>query len=154
VLDKNTIISNKIPVEPDICGIYFLIKNNQIVYIGQSVNVKHRLYAHKQYKDFDYYYVHECSPEELDTLEAQHIVQFDPPGNGPILPKNELYKTITQIKELFGFTTREINKLLKNSGIEPIYKNYYLTKDILEAQRHLLPSVGNRQIRYKAKRVH
>lgn len=148
MLDKDIIISNKMPVEPDICGIYFLIKKDQIIYIGQSVNVKHRLYAHKQDKDFDYYYVHECLPEELDTLEAQYIVKYDPPENGPILPKNELYKTMTQIKELFGFTAWDIKKLLKNSNIKPIYKNYYLVKDILDTQCHLIPSAGNRQNRY------
>lgn len=34
----------------NICGIYALVYQNTVIYVGQSIDVQHRLYAHHGYK--------------------------------------------------------------------------------------------------------
>jgi hypothetical protein len=62
-------------------GVYFLISNNKIVYVGQSVNVYARLNAHT-HKNFDSFTVIPCPKEHLNVLESLYIHMFDPPLNG------------------------------------------------------------------------
>jgi hypothetical protein len=62
-------------------GVYFLISNNKIVYVGQSVNVYARLSAHT-HKNFDSFTVLPCPKEHLNVLESLYIHMFDPPLNG------------------------------------------------------------------------
>lgn len=65
------------------CGIYFLIKNSEIVYVGQSVNVKARVDHHRRSgKDFDRVSFIGCSEDQLDLKEAVYIRLFDPELNG------------------------------------------------------------------------
>lgn len=60
-------------------GIYFLILNQEVVYVGQSVDVLGRISRHKREgKEFDSYSYVLCSPENLNTLEAQYITAFMP----------------------------------------------------------------------------
>jgi hypothetical protein len=62
-------------------GVYFLISNNKIVYVGQSVNVYARLSAHAN-KNFDSFTVLPCPKEHLNVLESLYIHMFNPPLNG------------------------------------------------------------------------
>lgn len=60
-------------------GIYFLILNQEVVYVGQSVDVLGRISRHKREgKQFDSYSYILCAPEKLNTLEAQYITAFMP----------------------------------------------------------------------------
>lgn len=63
--------------------IYFLIKENTIVYVGKSLFVEDRLNFHYQNKkDFSYYSIIECSnSKEMDILESIYIQIFDPKYN-------------------------------------------------------------------------
>jgi hypothetical protein len=77
-LDKDYILSNSIPALP-LCGIYFLIKDDEIVYIGQSIHIPHRLKNHKRdKKPFDKVFFIECKRRELDRLERMLIRQYTP----------------------------------------------------------------------------
>jgi hypothetical protein len=62
-------------------GVYFLISNNKIVYVGQSVNVYARISGHT-HKTFDSFTVLPCPKEHLNVLESLYIHMFDPPLNG------------------------------------------------------------------------
>jgi predicted GIY-YIG superfamily endonuclease len=62
-------------------GVYFLISNNKIVYVGQSVNVYARISGHAG-KTFDSFTVIPCPREHLNVLESLYIHMFDPPLNG------------------------------------------------------------------------
>lgn len=86
--------------QQNICGIY-IIKNtiNQLIYIGQSVNIKARFWAHQQsakntkaqdhytqihmamyqlgYKNFYYEVLEECSIDLLDERERYYIAKYD-----------------------------------------------------------------------------
>ncbi len=62
-------------------GIYFLIKDNIIVYIGQSINVEKRIVSHRD-KDFDSFRVIVCDNSKLLEYEKRLISLFKPKLNG------------------------------------------------------------------------
>jgi hypothetical protein len=65
----------------DACGVYFLISSDEIVYIGQSVNIANRISAHKD-KSFDSVAFVGCKKSELDILESLYIIAYQPKLNG------------------------------------------------------------------------
>lgn len=63
-------------------GVYFLIRDGEIVYVGQSVDVLHRIARHRREgRQFDAYSFIECEPSDLDDLERTYIRAFVPEGN-------------------------------------------------------------------------
>ena len=80
LLSKNQLLENEIPWNT-LVGIYFLIKDKEIVYIGQSTNVYRRLTAHTD-KHFSGYVVIPCETHELDILESLYIHCLQPKYNG------------------------------------------------------------------------
>ena len=62
-------------------GVYFLLDGNDVVYIGQSVNVYVRISSHAG-KKFDRYAFIPCSIEALDRLESLYIHLLRPKLNG------------------------------------------------------------------------
>lgn len=63
-----------------ICGVYFLLDQETIVYVGQSLNVMARLSDHRRegQKQFNRIFVVECKIGELTHLEALYIDKFKP----------------------------------------------------------------------------
>lgn len=80
LLQEHEIVSAKNPWKSG-SGIYFLIKDNRVVYVGQSVSVHSRIGGHKD-KDFDHYAYILCGKEILDALESLYIHVLRPPLNG------------------------------------------------------------------------
>lgn len=62
-------------------GVYFLVADKEIVYVGQSVNVYARISAHSD-KKFDSFTVIPCPKAHLNVLESLYIHLFNPPLNG------------------------------------------------------------------------
>ena len=113
-LNLEYIIKNKIEVEKEKPCVYFLIKNNEIVYVGQTVKLHNRLQQHKLDKDFDSYFFLECKKEELLALERKYIFEFLPVLNGklPVYLKNFFTKSeVTTIKN------EEYRKILEENNI-------------------------------------
>jgi len=78
------ILGGAIPA-PDICGVYFLIRAGEIVYVGKSQNVLLRLAKHRNNgKKFDAYNVFHCKQEELDRYERLYITALMPIENGSL----------------------------------------------------------------------
>jgi predicted GIY-YIG superfamily endonuclease len=71
------------------CGVYFLIDCYEVVYVGQSVDVKSRLQQHSDSgnkgmayeKNFNRFFFIQCEKEELKKLEAYYILKFRPKYN-------------------------------------------------------------------------
>jgi hypothetical protein len=63
------------------CGIYFLVKNEEIIYIGQSVDIFVRCYTHANGIKFDSALFFECTASNLDMLEKQFIFRYQPIKN-------------------------------------------------------------------------
>lgn len=67
-----------------ICGIYFLFKGNDIIYIGQSVDVFSRIGQHRRaHVDFEYFSFVWCDKMDLNSTELNYILYYN-----PILNKN------------------------------------------------------------------
>ena len=72
---------DRLMVVESVIGIYFLIKDKKIVYVGQSTNIFARVGAHKMDKDFDKAVYFECPSTELDDLEYELINILQPQYN-------------------------------------------------------------------------
>lgn len=65
-------------------GIYFLLQNGKVVYVGQSTNVEKRLIQHRcSDKEFDSYRVMNCAHDLLLYYEKRWIKRFKPIYNLP-----------------------------------------------------------------------
>ena len=64
-------------------GVYFLINDNEVVYVGQSKNVIVRVAGHAddKFKVFNKVCVLSCGPANLDVLESAFIHKFRPRYN-------------------------------------------------------------------------
>jgi hypothetical protein len=64
-------------------GVYFLLQNQRIVYVGKSNNVHARLADHfaKKVIEFDRFHIVPCDPRDLDHLEALYIGALRPKYN-------------------------------------------------------------------------
>jgi hypothetical protein len=81
LLSLNEIINSSCPWK-GASGVYFLIENNEIVYIGQSNNVFQRIGEHFRKKRFSRYVYIPCAEDGLDILESLYIHIFNPKLNG------------------------------------------------------------------------
>lgn len=81
LLSLNEIINSSSPWK-GVSGVYFLIENKEIVYIGQSNNVFQRIGEHFRKKRFSRYVYIPCAEDGLDILESLYIHIFAPKLNG------------------------------------------------------------------------
>lgn len=58
--------------------IYFLIQDNEVVYVGQTTRGLSRVYNHIQDKHFTKIYIIECDEDELDYWEDFYIFKYKP----------------------------------------------------------------------------
>jgi hypothetical protein len=80
------LLSIKRPIEKRYnFGVYFLLKGDEVVYVGKSVNSEKRVFDHVgSEKDFDSYCFIPCESEYHDDLldmEAQYILKYLPKYN-------------------------------------------------------------------------
>lgn len=60
-------------------GVYFLVKDSEVIYVGQSIDVLGRISKHRREgRDFDAYTYMLCEKDKLDRLEATYITAFMP----------------------------------------------------------------------------
>ena len=71
------------------CGVYFLVKDNRVVYVGQSVQISARLADHAKTKNFDSYAFIRCDKEKLNVLESLYIHALSPEYQGRSGSKGE-----------------------------------------------------------------
>jgi hypothetical protein len=91
LLSENDIVMmSKSTNEALFCGVYFLIKDLSIVYVGKSSNIHQRIATHVQdkAKEFDRVFILPCPEPECSRLEAHYITRFNPKYN----KNNELSK--------------------------------------------------------------
>lgn len=63
------------------CGIYFLIKEGEVVYVGQSTNVFARVPKHRKDKEFDSWHWVPCERKNLNGMELFYLGMFKPTLN-------------------------------------------------------------------------
>ena len=86
----NAILETNIPRPrpiPRIRGIYFLLLNSDVVYVGQSVDIAGRVLTHSEEnkKEFTSYTFVEYDGQDMDLLEVRYIIKFQPLYNVAIL---------------------------------------------------------------------
>ena len=66
-----------------VSGVYFLMQGNEVVYVGQSVNVYSRISQHMAGApfEFDSFSITECATADILVLEAQQIRDIQPRWN-------------------------------------------------------------------------
>ena len=62
-------------------GVYFLVAGNEVVYVGQSVDVGSRVRQHVGAKEFDCWAYIPCDKRTLDALESLYIHVLRPQYN-------------------------------------------------------------------------
>jgi hypothetical protein len=70
------------PMQPPVCVVYFLVADNEVVYVGQSVYLPGRIEEHRKAKKFDRVYYIAVPREHLDAVETAFIRQLKPRLNG------------------------------------------------------------------------
>ena len=91
---EDILINKKSITQTESPGIYLLIDNDEIVYVGKSLTPEQRVGTH-QYSDknFDSYYIVSCNEEELQNLEAKYIFKYHPKYN-KIIPFSKSFPYI------------------------------------------------------------
>jgi len=118
-------------------GIYFLIRDGRVVYVGQSVDVWSRIAHHAGANRhiFDSYAFEPCSRDELNDLESEYIMALKPVGNMGA-PLSERYATLKMIKRLKGINQNTLKRFARMRGIEPVHQLsgtwYYRVADFAE----------------------
>lgn len=105
-------------------GVYFLLKGESIVYIGQSITPEARIITHTRDKDFDSFYIIRCRPEILNTAESLLIMHFKPIFNGNVTnpPQGVILKTQAKsvLKQRYGLSMTSFNKWRRLGLIDQI----------------------------------
>jgi len=104
---------NKLMVVESVTGIYFLIKDEKIVYVGQSTNIFSRVGTHKIDKDFDKAVYFECPSTELDDLEYELINILQPKYNKTGNPKKYYSYLGLKPSKSEASLTREIERRIQ-----------------------------------------
>ena len=108
--------------------IYFLIYNDDVVYVGQTKRGLARVYNHVHDKNFNKIYIIECDEDELDYMEDLYIFKYKPIYNKrPKLSCNfSLSRLVHKINNeykngIFDYkvTKAKVKKMIKELNIEP-----------------------------------
>ena len=77
-----------------LCGVYFLFILDELVYVGQSTNIRSRIAAHQQENkiNFDSVFYIEVDEDKLIQVEKGYIVKYDPKYNQTHIFERELIK--------------------------------------------------------------
>lgn len=104
---KEHVLSNSFPVPQSFSngiGVYFLIKDNEIVYIGKSVDLRKRLGTHKRRIDFNrVFIIPHTGKDWLIDIEITYIKKFQPILNQCVNPNMRKLKVPSE-KSKRGFT--------------------------------------------------
>ena len=98
------------------CGVYFLIQDREIAYIGQSVRAASRVVGHSREKEFNAAYFLPVPRSELDRIEGTLIRFFKPPFNGRVVAGGKI--TAPSERTPDGVTLNELglNTPIKTKG--------------------------------------
>ena len=118
--------------------IYFLKMNDEIVYIGKTVNIFKRLSSHVQErkKIFNNIDILVCDKSEMDALEIELIKKHKPKYN--IVNNSDNNAELTQRRIISSSITRERNRILEKEIQKE--KNRLLKKEFTKNEREIRQS--------------
>jgi len=120
------------------CFVCFLLKENDVVYVGQTSDGIKRPFSHKD-KDFDNIVIYPCDLIDLDFLEEKFIVKYNPKYNKTYdkVKMLSLETARNRIKEYLNaemFSIAKLRLICEHFDISLIRKNkieYILNEDLL-----------------------
>lgn len=140
------------------CGIYFLLLDGEVVYVGKSVAVESRIGVHRKERDkeFSEFAVYECLPDELDKWEAHFALLFNPKENTTI-PNSKHWISVTTIKttivgnNIYGYGPQKIERVLRAAAVEhkiAFGRTYFSRKGVAEVftEKELRRIKGDRHV--------
>ena len=108
--------------------VYFLLKCNEVVYVGQTKKGMTRPLVHKYDKDFDEIYIMPCGEKMLDLVESEYIVKYSP-----------LYNKA--LKSGCCHSLRQARNLIRNTCNLPDYTIRHLRDDCYDLK--IIPATIN-----------
>lgn len=103
----------------ELSGVYFLIKGNKVIYVGQSVNVFSRVSNH-EIKDFTHVSWVPCEIDGLDALESLYIHILRPEFNSKNGPDGGMWAPVPLKKLLGGNFKPKDERLIKGLGVNHV----------------------------------
>lgn len=105
--------------------IYLLLKNEEVVYVGQTTIGLARVFQHRGKKDFDFIKLIPCDECELTELEDRYIAKYQPIYNQTKKKASNynFLKVKSRIKQHFDITLtlEKFDDILWNLGITKYY---------------------------------
>jgi len=102
-------------------GIYFLKKNNIVVYVGQSIDIETRVKTHKRcLKDFDSFDYVECKKEILNSTENYFILFYNPILNKKKFELKTFKKIVKQYNKLNKMGKEFTQALIEKSTLKEV----------------------------------
>ena len=123
--------STELTTEDPQAGVYFLIRNGEVVYVGRSGNCMTRIGSHisERKKSFDSYMIYEAPQYECDSLEPLYILKFQPVYNRT-LPKNDMFVTPNWIKGATGMHKTTMTNKIHDAGFKPTHLHHLTYYDV------------------------
>ncbi len=121
-------------------GIYFLIKDNQVVYVGKTTSGIISAYKHKGKKDFDVIKFVPIKLSFLNKAQDYFIKKYKPILNNSFnYDVNYTFeRTRLEVKEMLGlkyFSTPQFKKMVNKLGFKPDI-DFYKHKLIFDDKTH------------------
>jgi predicted GIY-YIG superfamily endonuclease len=114
--------------------IYFLLQDDEVVYVGQTRQGLTRPFQHND-KEFNVVKIMPCDREKLDITENYYINKYKPKYNKTMAIANEytLERARNEIRKLFNcndYTIRDLKQHLKVLNIRPFIRNKDICIDV------------------------
>ena len=85
IISMNKILKNKQPYNDNsFCFVYFLLKDDKVVYVGKTINGLFRIREHSVDKEFDSFCMLKVDKNKLLDIEADNIFKYKPIYNRTI----------------------------------------------------------------------
>ena len=125
------ILANSQRVRHVFPGIYFLIRDGEIVYVGQSTcNILAHITHHLRDKDFDSFTViHMTGDVDLNAVEAAYVYALRPEYNKS-MPPGSPHVSQQTLQNRLGLTWDHTIRIINQSGIQPDANGYYDIRDL------------------------
>ena len=110
------------------CFVYFLLKDNEVVYVGQTTAGLARPFSHTD-KEFDTVKAMPCSIDELDFVEDHFICKYNPKYNkarnrNVIYSLQRVKRGIREDYDMPKFNLPTLKRILKELNITPFIDEY------------------------------
>jgi len=122
LMSSNDIAGNSKPfrAKDKTSGVYFLLDEDEIVYVGRSSNCYDRIASHTKNKVFDSFYIYKASQEECLWLEPMYIMKFQPIYN-KVIPRSPLFISINSLKKVAGgMHKQKLRRYIGEKGYKPV----------------------------------